>query len=232
VNLTAPLVAETNEPELSLFKKFFYELNGSFQAMLPFSENMSVLSFSPELFLQKTSGLLSTRPIKGSLKSDLNFEENLINSAKEDAELSMIVDLLRNDLNRIEPNAGAKVSKHRSAMQLGYIQHSYSEVQLATEKNLPEIIACTFPGGSISGCPKIESLKVISELEIYKRQIYTGSIGWWKKDEFTLNLAIRTFIKNDNKLFYHAGCGIVFDSVAEREWEEFILKTGKLNVTF
>lgn len=144
----------------------------------------------------------------------------------------MIVDLLRNDLNRVNDSNSlefAEVTKHRAAMKLAYIQHTYSEISLQTHKNLPEILNCTMPGGSISGCPKIESLHVISETEKYKRQIYTGCIGWWKENDFTLNLSIRTFIKNQEDLFYHAGCGIVYDSVAENEWNEFLLKTAKIS---
>lgn len=232
-NLTAPLKAECTAFADSVFKKYFSMMNGQYKALLPLSDACSVISFSPELFLQKSGSLLTTRPIKGSLKSDRNFESDLIADSKEEAELSMIVDLLRNDLNRIEPDPSgsrsAIVTKHRAALQLGYIQHTYSEIQIQTDKSLPEILDCTLPGGSISGCPKLESLKLISELEVYKRQVYTGTIGWWQDNEFTLNLAIRTFIKYQDALYYHAGCGIVYDSDAEKEWAEFVLKTGKIN---
>lgn len=231
-NLTAPLEARCTAPAESVFKKYFSVLNGRYQALLPLNDDCSVISFSPELFLRRERSTLTTQPIKGSLNSENNFEAGLIADLKEEAELSMIVDLLRNDLNRIEPDHSAVVTKHRAPMQLGYIQHTYSEIQTETKKSLPEILECTLPGGSISGCPKIESLKMISELEAYKRQIYTGTIGWWKGEEFSLNLAIRTFIKYRDSLYYHAGCGIVFDSDAEKEWAEFILKTGKINAGF
>lgn len=232
-NLTAPLKAECLAPAEAIFKKYFSLLNGQYRALLPLSDDCSVISFSPELFLQKSGLMLTTRPIKGSLNSDKNFEAGLMADSKEEAELSMIVDLLRNDLNRIEPDpAGphsAVVTKHRAALKLKYIQHTFSEIQIQTEKSLPEILECTLPGGSISGCPKLESLKLISELEAYKRQVYTGTIGWWKDNEFSLNLAIRTFIQYQDALYYHAGCGIVYDSDAEKEWAEFVLKTGKIN---
>lgn len=231
-NITAPLEATCDNPAESVFKKYFSLLNGQYKAFLPLNGELSVISFSPELFLQKAGSVLITRPIKGSLKSDLSFAEDLLADSKEEAELSMIVDLLRNDLNRIEAARNSVVTQHRAALQLGYIQHTFSEVQIETNKDLSEILECTLPGGSISGCPKLESLKVISELESYKRQIYTGSIGWWKENNFTLNLAIRTFIKYQSSIYYHAGCGIVYDSHAEKEWAEFILKTGKINAKF
>ncbi len=231
VNLTAPLKAVTNSSSISLFKKYFFQFNGNYKAFLPTEQN-DILCFSPELFLKKEGDHLITQPIKGSVGPDQDFEKSLLASRKEEAELSMIVDLLRNDLNRInnsESTAQAQVTQHRAALKLGYIQHTYSEISLQTNKTLPEILNCTMPGGSISGCPKIESLHVITETEKYKRQVYTGCIGWWKENDFTLNLSIRTFIKNKNDLFYHAGCGIVYDSVAEHEWSEFLLKTAKIS---
>lgn len=231
VNLTAPLKAETKSDSLSLFKKYFYQFNGNYKAFLPTPQN-DILCFSPELFLKKEGQNLITQPIKGSAGPEQDFNKSLLENRKEEAELSMIVDLLRNDLNRINDsssNEQAQVTQHRAAMKLGYIQHTYSEVTLKTDKSLPEILECTMPGGSISGCPKTESLHVIAETEKYKRQIYTGCIGWWKDDNFTLNLSIRTFIKAQEDLFYHAGCGIVYDSVAEHEWSEFLLKTAKIS---
>jgi len=231
-NLTAPLKASTAASAEEIFKKYSPSLNGYYKALLPLNNNCTVISFSPELFLQREKNILTTCPIKGSIKSDRSFETELIADNKEDAELSMIVDLLRNDLNRIEQAPSAEVTKHRAQMQLGYIQHTYSEIQIQTGKPLAEILECTLPGGSISGCPKTESLKVISELEPYRRQVYTGTIGWWQDNEFSLNLAIRTFIKHNDDLYYHAGCGIVYDSVAEKEWDEFILKTGRINAGF
>lgn len=229
VNLTAPLRAECASSALEVFshyKKFF---SGKYQALLPVAQ-AEIICFSPELFLEKRAGRLCTRPIKGSLAASLDFKKDLLENKKEEAELSMIVDLLRNDLNRIETTADAEVVSHRQALQLGYIQHTYSEVAIKTKKNLPEIIDCTFPGGSISGCPKTESLLMISEYEAFARQAYTGALGWWQGDEFELTLTIRSFIKSGLDLFYHAGCGIVFDSDPQKEWNEFILKTGSLNV--
>lgn len=228
VNLTAPLESETLYTPEKIFKNYFESFKGAYKALLPLPQ-YDLISFSPELFLKKNQQKLITQPIKGSL-ADNDQQNNLLNSTKEEAELSMIVDLLRNDFNRLEENSSAKVNTHRALLKLGYIQHTYSEIEITTDKNLPQILSTTLPGGSISGCPKIESLKVISELEDYKRQAYTGTLGWWKENNFCLNLTIRSFMRVKNKLFYHAGCGIVYDSDPEKEWTEFILKTGSLNV--
>ncbi len=229
VNLTAPLKAKCDNSAFEIFSHYTKFFTGPYRALLPLQQS-DVICFSPEMFLEKTDGRLRTRPIKGSLPSSLDFNSHLIENKKEEAELSMIVDLLRNDLNRLEENEEAVVTQHRSAMQLGYIQHTFSEIEIKTEKSLPEILSCTLPGGSISGCPKTESLKIISEYEPYARQAYTGCIGWWQNNDFCLNLSIRTFIKSERDLFYHAGCGIVFDSDPQKEWNEFLLKTGALNV--
>lgn len=229
VNLTAPLVSETNYTAEKIFKNYFDKFSGAYKALLPLP-NYDLISFSPELFLKKVQQKLKTQPIKGSLSEAANFENDLLKNNKEEAELSMIVDLLRNDLNRIEENNSAVVNFHRVPLKLGYIQHTYSEIEIETLKSLSQILEATLPGGSISGCPKKESLKVISELETYKRQAYTGTLGWWKDGNFCLNLTIRSFIKSKNQLFYHAGCGIVYDSDPEKEWNEFLLKTGALNV--
>lgn len=229
VNLTAPLVSETSYTSEKIFKNYFEKFGGAYKALLPML-HYDLISFSPELFLKKNQQKLKTQPIKGSLPVASDFEKDLLKSEKEEAELSMIVDLLRNDLNRLETESSAKVNVHRAALKLSYIQHTYSEIEIDTFKSLPEILEATLPGGSISGCPKLESLQVISEQELYKRQAYAGTLGWWKDGNFCLNMTIRTFMKFKTQLFYHAGCGIVYDSDPEKEWNEFIAKTGAMNV--
>lgn len=229
VNLTSPLKGFSDLSGEELFAKYKNLFTGDYKALLP-SDNYDLLSFSPELFLEQKNGTLITRPIKGSQAVGAHFSEQLEKSKKEEAELSMIVDLLRNDLNSLSSDKDAIVTKHREKMQLGYIQHTFSEIAVKSELPLSEVLTKTLPGGSISGCPKIESLRVINEVEKYKRQAYTGILGWWKKNEFGLNITIRSFIKAGDELFYHAGCGIVYDSDPESEWQEFLLKTGALNV--
>lgn len=228
-NLTAALSTSTKESSENLFSYFQKFFRGQYKAFLPLSRT-NVLCFSPELFLQQENQLLTTKPIKGSLEQNKDFTNDLIKNAKEDAELSMIVDLLRNDLNSLSDQHSSKVIAHREKMQLGYIQHTYSEISVYSNSPLSHVIEKTFPGGSISGCPKVESLKVIREVENVKRQIYTGSMGWWQNNDFCLNIAIRSFIHHGENLYYHAGCGIVYDSNPEAEWQEFLLKTGALNV--
>lgn len=228
-NLTAPLKAKTQLNGFEIFSHYQQAFQGKYKAFLPLKE-VDVSCFSPELFLQQMNGRLITRPIKGSSSQTKDFDDSLIRNEKENAELTMIVDLLRNDLNSLSAEESSVVKAHREPMSLGYIQHTFSEIEVKSHFPLSHVIDKTFPGGSISGCPKVESLKVIHEVEKHRRQIYTGSLGWWKENEFCLNIVIRTLIQHQSDLYYHAGCGIVFDSDPKTEWDEYLLKTGSLSV--
>lgn len=231
VNLTYAFKALLKTNPFDFFLNHQANYTGNYKAFLPFA-NHSVISFSPELFLEKKGLTLKTEPIKGSISKNENSDTDLLKSAKEQAELSMIVDLLRNDLNSLETKSSAQVTKHRQVMNLNYIQHTYSEVTIQTEKNMPFILEKMMPGGSISGCPKKESLIAITELEPTARSIYTGAIGFWQKNDFKLNIAIRTFVQTEEAYYYFAGCGIVYDSNPEKEFEELINKAGRLNVQY
>lgn len=231
VNLTYALKAELAEEPLNFFLRRYDSYRGKYKAFLPFDSH-AIVSFSPELFIEKKSARLITRPIKGSLPANGHSQNELIKNEKEAAELSMIVDLLRNDLNSLETKNSAIVTKHRELMNLNYIQHTFSEIGIETEKPLSFILRNMMPGGSISGCPKKESLLAITELEPTKRSAYTGAIGWWQKNDFSLNIAIRTFVQSQQNYFYFAGCGIVYDSDPEKEFSELINKTGQLNVSY
>lgn len=225
VNFTSGFKSTTTEDSFVLFKKYLSLFKSRFSAFLPLADS-EILCYSPELFLEKNSSTLRTEPIKGTLTTTMN---QLMASEKETAELSMIVDLLRNDLNAV-CKSPVVVTKHREVLDLGYTKHTFSEIQGQTLLNLAEILKSTFPGGSISGCPKIESLIAIQELEKHPRGFYTGSLGWWKDSDFILNIAIRSFKKQDNTMTYSAGCGIVYDSNPESEWQEFLNKAGHLKL--
>jgi para-aminobenzoate synthetase component 1 len=225
VNFTSSFRSTTTEDSLTLFKKYLHLFKSRYSAFLPLAGS-EILCYSPELFLEKNSSTLRSEPIKGTLATTVN---QLMTSEKETAELSMIVDLLRNDLNAV-CKSPVVVTKHREVMDLGYTKHTYSEIQGQTQLKLAEILKHTFPGGSISGCPKIESLLAIQELEKDPRGFYTGSLGWWQNSDFTLNIAIRSFKKQNNTMTYSAGCGIVYDSNPESEWQEFLNKAGHLKL--
>ena len=232
INIAAPLKTKLKNRTdgLSLFNHYSHKVHAPYAAYLPLGEN-EIICLSPELFLKKEQTTVTTRPIKGTLITHSKISQ-LADSEKEAAELSMIVDLLRNDLNAIatDPKQGSKVNFHRKILDVGYTQHTYSEIEVQSQKTLPDILQATFPGGSISGCPKLESLIKINETEEYSRDFYTGSIGWWQNNDFSLNIAIRSFIKNNHEMYYYAGCGIVYDSDSDSEWLEYLTKSSFINI--
>ncbi len=210
-----------------IFKYYFNKFNSEFAAFLPGNES-EILCYSPELFLEKKGRTILTRPIKGTNQVGKQFDD-LLKDQKENAELSMIVDLLRNDLQSVCVDK-VVVTEHRKELKLNYLTHTYSEISGETDQSLPDILRQMLPAGSISGCPKKESVIAIHEIEDFDRQFYTGCIGWWKNQDFKLNVAIRSFLNDPDRLTYFAGCGIVFDSDPEKEWEEFLRKAKHLEL--
>lgn len=192
-----------------------------------------ILSTSMERFLFRRGDRIETRPIKGTRPrgatpdEDDRMREELRTSPKDDAELSMIVDLLRNDLGRVCEARSIVVEEHKRVE--GY-ENVWHLVSIVTGKLRPgvspgEIFRATFPGGSITGCPKIRAMEIIDELEHHVRHVYTGSIGYvgWH-DTMDMNIAIRTAILKDGRLHFAVGGGVVYDSDEAAEYEETLHK--------
>jgi para-aminobenzoate synthetase component I len=195
------------------------------------------ISSSPELFLKKEGNMIQTRPIKGTRPRGRTETENralkddLIKSPKEAAELTMVVDLERNDLGRICEYGSVEVPEHRYIDELPTLFHTVSTVTGRLKENIGavDILSATFPGGSISGCPKIRAIEVIDELEPTRRHVYTGAIGFFAPNgDFTLNVAIRTMTIAGGQLHYQVGGGIVADSDPEREYQETLDKAAAM----
>lgn len=229
VNFTSSFSSaiQDNISSFEVFKFYLNQFHSQYSAFIPLKDS-EILCFSPELFLEKINTQIKTCPIKGTASNDKNFSQ-LIQDEKEEAELSMIVDLLRNDLQSV-CNQKVIVTAHRQEMNLNYVTHTYSEVTGTTSMQMAEILSAMLPAGSISGCPKKESVLAIHELETSPRSFYTGCIGWWKENDFKLNLAIRSFLRKKNQIIYYTGCGIVYDSDPEKEWLEFHHKAKHLGV--
>ncbi|MCB0421974.1 MAG: anthranilate synthase component I family protein [Bdellovibrionales bacterium] len=184
--------------------------------------DVEICCTSPELFVQLKEGTLTTQPIKGTLSRKFQTSQVLMKSEKDAAELSMIVDLFRNDLNRIcDPNS-VKVTAHKSVITLKNVYHMYSEIvgKLHKDTTSWEILAALFPSGSITGCPKIRAIEILQDLEEVQRSFYTGSLGWVSKTSVNLNVAIRTLFFVKNWVYFHVGGGIVFDSEPDKELQE------------
>ncbi len=196
-------------------------------------DNEDILSFSPERFLLQEKGTLLSSPIKGTMKrsndpiEDEQLKSELIACAKNRAEHVMIVDLLRNDLGKIAQPGSVCVEQLFEIQSYKSIHHLVSDIkaQYLPEIPLIDLFLSCFPGGSITGAPKLESMRIINELEPYGRGIYCGSIAYFSRHgRFDSNIAIRTLMAKNNYLYLAAGGGLVIDSVCEDEYRECYIK--------
>lgn len=216
-----------------LYRKVRLSNPTAFSAYIKLNDK-SIISSSPERFLYKNDGKIYSEPIKGTKPRGKNKKEDnaniceLLSSEKELSENIMIVDLMRNDLGRISKYGTVEVEdkyyveKYNSVLQLV----SRVKGELKSNIKFSDIINETFPGGSITGCPKIRAMEIISELENSKRGLYTGTIGRIDYDceSFDLSIVIRTILKSGNDSTISLGGGIVFDSKPESEFQETIDK--------
>ena len=197
------------------------------------SEDFAVVSGSPELLVKKKGTELSTRPIAGtrprgaSKEEDLALANELINHEKERAEHVMLVDLERNDLGRVSAYGTVEVNEFMVIEYYSHVMHIVSNVrgQIAEGKTNADVIRAIFPGGTITGAPKIRTMEIIEELEPVRRGLYTGSIGWLGyTGDVELNIVIRTAYIQDGIAYIQAGAGIVIDSIPEQEYVESMNK--------
>jgi para-aminobenzoate synthetase component I len=216
----------------SLFLDLFERNPASFFSFIN-AGNHNIVSTSPERFIKQDGRFVETRPIKGTIargntpKEDTARGEELFSSKKDDAELTMIVDLMRNDISRVTKHGSVIVKEHKRLEPYENVYHLISivEGELLENKSSVDFIKATFPGGSITGCPKIRSMEIIDELEPVKRHVYTGSIGYISfHDTMDLSIAIRTATITDKNVCFSVGGGIVYDSDPEKEYQETLDK--------
>ena len=178
-------------------------------------------------------GVVATRPIKGTRKRGATKEEDAVmrkeleESDKDKSELLMIVDLERNDLNRVCIPGSVKVTEMYSIETYATVFHLVSEVQgrLAEGKNVVDLLEAAFPGGSITGAPKLRAMEIIEELEHGRRNLYTGSIGYVTLDgDCDFNIVIRTAVHKNGTYYLGVGGGITCESETEFEYEETLQK--------
>jgi para-aminobenzoate synthetase/4-amino-4-deoxychorismate lyase len=195
--------------------------------------DLQVVSLSPELFLSRSGRLIETRPMKGTAKRGLGWEEDekarldLGNDPKNRAENVMIVDLMRNDLGRVCRTGSVEVPSLFDVTRYGTVHQMTSTVtgELRDGIGLVDILRATFPPGSVTGAPKVRATRIIAELETTPRDVYCGLVGVvFPGGDFSFNVAIRTLVcrkKNgSNEARLGLGSGIVMDSDTESEWEE------------
>lgn len=231
-NLTMRFQARTRLTPLGLYRRLRQANPSSHAAFLSWNDT-SILCSSPELFLDLRNRQVITRPIKGTRprSTDQTIDQahrvELIHSEKDRAELAMIVDVLRNDLGRVCEFGTVQVHQAGNLETHATVFHKVATItgRLAHGKNWADLLRASFPGGSVTGAPKIRAMQIINELEPTRRGVYCGSIGWIGLDDsLGLNIAIRTMIQHGDVVHIHAGGGIVADSVAEMEYEELLAK--------
>ncbi len=235
-NLTQRFQCTLEESPYQLYTKLRKINPAPFASFIDFGEGQ-IVSSSPERFIQIKKGVIETRPIKGTrprgktLEEDLLNKNELINSEKDQAELLMIVDLERNDLGKVSKTGTVKVTELFHLEEYPTVYHLVSTIQgeIKEECDVIDCIKATFPGGSITGAPKIRAMEIIDELEPTQRNIYTGSIGYiGLNGEVDLNIVIRTIVCKGDKAYFQVGGGIVWDSDAMMEYEETFYKARAL----
>ncbi len=231
-NLTQRFQGKVNISSYELYRDLRRFSPAPFGAFLNF-EDAHILSNSPERFIKAANNMIETRPIKGTRprgktkEEDLRLREELMNSEKDKAELLMIVDLERNDLGKVSTIGSVKVPELFKLEEYANVHHLVSTVigEIKEKNDVIDVIKATFPGGSITGAPKIRSMEIIDELEPTQRNVYTGSVGYIGFDgTLDLNIAIRTIVKKEENIYFQVGGGITWDSNPEEEYEETLHK--------
>ncbi len=236
VNLSQRLVSKVEGDYLSLYKRL-RRINPSPFACYLELDGLSIAGCSPERLVRLSGNTVDTRPIAGTRpRGNDHIEDNalsaeLILNEKERAEHIMLVDLERNDLGRICEYGSVAVDELMAIEDYSHVFHIVSNVQgrLTKGRDFSHVIKACFPGGTITGTPKIRSMEIIDELEPTRRGLYTGSVGYISfTGDMDLNIVIRSFVIKDAKAYIQAGCGIVADSVPEREYYETLYKAQAL----
>ena len=199
--------------------------------------DLEVLSASPERFLQLQGRQVETRPIKGTIRrgkgdrEDRELAHRLAASEKDLAENIMIVDLLRNDIGRVCRIGSVKAPRIAGLEAHPNVWHLVSTIsgELSPDKDAIDLLKACFPGGSVTGCPKIRAMEIIEELEPVRRGIYCGAIGYLGfNGDMDTNVVIRTLIKSSNQLHLQVGGAVMADSDPEGEYAETLVKAGSV----
>ncbi len=232
MNLTQRFQCDFNGDSYELYKDFRHINPAPFSAYMKL-EGFEIACSSPERFLKITNKIVETRPIKGTRPRGIDeAQDNLLieelkNSEKEKSELLMIVDLERNDLSKVCKPHSVKVTELFNIETYSTVHHLVANVTgvIKNEYNSIDCIKACFPGGSITGSPKIRSMEIIEELEGIRRNLYTGCIGYLGFDQSVdLNIVIRTIHMQQGKAYFGVGGGITCESEREFEYEETLHK--------
>jgi para-aminobenzoate synthetase component I len=227
VNLSQRFSAGLTMHPAEIYRQLIWRSPGNYGAYLGF-EDFAIISNSPELFLRVTPDRrIVTRPIKGTRPLAEGMDRELRESMKDQAELNMIVDLERNDLGRICRIGSVEVVEARAIEAHPTLYHGVATIRgtLRDGVGFVDLLRATFPGGSVTGAPKIRAMEIIDELEPVVRGPYCGAIGWLDSSgNMQFNVAIRTMVAQAGKIYIPVGGGIVADSDPAAEYEETLVK--------
>ena len=235
-NMTQQLKVCSTKKPYNVFKDLRINNPSPFGGYMNYND-FQIVSASPERFLKMKDSIINTRPIKGTrprgttLEEDSKMKNELKNSEKDKSELLMIVDLERNDLNKVCEKGSVVVEELFTIEEYATVFHLVSDIKgkLKDGLNVVDLLQASFPGGSITGAPKIRAMEIIDELENTSRGIYTGSFGYISLDgSCDLNIIIRTALYKDNNYYIGVGGGITCESDLEFEYEETLQKAKAL----
>ncbi|OEF03905.1 aminodeoxychorismate synthase component I [Vibrio genomosp. F10] len=237
--------------QINLAQRFHAQFQGSeWQAyqklesynLAPFSafirtDDGAILSVSPERFLQVKDRVIETKPIKGTrprsqdANQDRNYANELTNAEKDQAENLMIVDLLRNDIGRVAKPGSVHVPKLFDIESFPAVHHLVSTIRAKLDDDFSnaDLLKACFPGGSITGAPKVRAMEIIEELEPHRRSAYCGSIGYISRNgAMDTSITIRTLVAKEGTIYAWAGGGVVADSQCESEYQETLDKLSRI----
>jgi len=214
--------------DIDIFRQLAQSNPGSFAALVQINGS-TIISSSPERLVCIRNGIVETRPIAGTRPRSENREidtglaQELLRHPKEKAEHIMLIDLERNDLGRVCEPGSINVNEFMSLESYQHVHHIVSNITGKLRNNISptNVIQAVFPGGTITGCPKVRCMEILAEMECEARGAYTGSVGYVNRDgDMDLNILIRTMVRSNNKIVFRAGGGIVHDSDPDAELNE------------
>ena len=227
INLTRPIWLTDVGDAWQAYRRLRHRSSPQYGAFLRLKPQLSILCNSPELLMRYSNGHVSSEPIKGTRPrgvtetEDARLVDELMRATKDNAELTMIVDLVRNDLGRVA-TIGSVHTERRRVQSHANVHHA-SQVVEAQVRNAADpwaTLGVLFPPGSVTGAPKIRACQRISELEHSPRGVYCGAVGYVSGAQSVFNVAIRTTVWREEDCRFHVGGGIVVDSTPDAEWKE------------
>lgn len=231
INLAQRLKCKTTMSSWDVYKKLMAINPVSYGAYLKVNP-FDIVCGSPELLVRKRCNQLWARPIagtrrRGTLDEDIKFYQELREDSKEKAEHAMLVDLMRNDLGKVSQVGSVRISSYADIINYTHVMHIESELASTIKEDVHplDVIGAVFPGGTVTGVPKLRTMEIIDELETEDRNIYTGTIGYISYvKELEFNIVIRSMVFSGNDVSFHVGGGLTYDCIPRREYKETMNK--------